>query len=80
MDKAALFKLSYGLYILSVRDGEKLNGCVVNTVTQVADSPYRVIAAVNKANYTAELINKKRLFSVSVLTEEVDWFSKRPPE
>lgn len=73
MDKAALFKLSYGLYILSVRDGEKLNGCVVNTVTQVADSPYRVIAAVNKANYTAELINKKRLFSVSVLTEEADF-------
>ncbi len=70
MDKAALFKLSYGLYILSVRDGGKLNGCVVNTVTQVADSPYRVIVAVNKANYTAELINKQRSFSVSVLTEE----------
>lgn len=69
MDKAALFKLSYGLYILSVRDGEKLNGCVVNTVTQVADAPYRVIVAVNKANYTAELINKSRQFSVSVLTE-----------
>ncbi len=70
MDKSALFKLSYGLYILSVRDGEKLNGCVVNTVTQVADSPYRVIAAVNKANYTAEIINKTKLFSVSALTEK----------
>ena len=70
MDTAALFKISYGLYILSARDGDKLSGCVVNTVVQVADKPCRLSVAVNKQNYTAELINKSGQFSVSVLTEE----------
>lgn len=70
MDKTALFKLSYGLYIVSTKSGDAVSGCVVNTVTQVADSPCRVIVAVNKANYTAGLISRSKEFSVSVLTEE----------
>ena len=47
MDMSAMFRLSYGLYILTARDGDKDNGCVVNTVTQVTVSPNRIVVAVN---------------------------------
>ena len=70
MDMSAMFRLSYGLYILTARDGDKDNGCVVNTVTQVTVSPNRIVVAVNKDNYTHDMIVKTGIFNVSVLSEK----------
>ena len=65
----ALYKLSYGLYVLTAREGDKDNGCIINTVQQVTDSPKRISIAVNKANYTHDQILKTGVFNVSILTE-----------
>ena len=70
INNTTMFKLSYGLFILSANDG-KDNACIINTVTQVTDQPKRVSIAVNKANYTCEMIEKTGKFTVSVLTEQV---------
>lgn len=68
MDSNALFHLEYGLYLLSVK-GEKDNGCIINTVMQVTANPVQIFVAVNKANYTHDIITKTDLFNVSVLTQ-----------
>ena len=65
----AVHKLTYGLFILTAKDGEKDNGCIINTVTQVTSEPNRITIAVNKANYTHDMIVKTGEFNVSVLTE-----------
>lgn len=62
-------KLSYGLFVLTARDGEKDNGCIINTVTQVASEPNTISISVNKANYTHDMIKKTGKFNVSVLSE-----------
>ena len=67
----AMFKLSYGLFVLTARDGDKDNGCIINTVTQITDSPKRISIAVNKANYTHDMIKKTGAFNVSVLSRDV---------
>lgn len=64
-----MFNLSYGLFILTAKDGEKDNGCIVNTVGQVTSQPNRISLAVNKANYTHDMILKTKEFNVSVLAE-----------
>ncbi|MBR4435474.1 MAG: flavin reductase [Clostridia bacterium] len=69
IDNSAMFKLSYGLYILTVREGDKDNGCVINTAVQLTDNPKRLNIAVNKANYTEEMIKRTGAFNLSVLTE-----------
>ena len=61
---------SYGLFILTAREGEKDNGCIVNTVTQVTTEPNRITVAVNKKNYTHDMIRRTGSFNVSVLTED----------
>jgi flavorubredoxin/flavin reductase (DIM6/NTAB) family NADH-FMN oxidoreductase RutF/rubredoxin len=71
IDPAAMFKLSYGLFVLTARNGEKDNGCIINTVTQITDSPKRISVAVNKANFTHDMIIKTGVFNVSVLSESV---------
>ncbi len=71
MDKKAFFKIGYGLYVVSTRDVEKDNGMINNTFMQVTSEPYEVVVAVNKANYTRELIQKTKEFNVSVLSEDV---------
>lgn len=69
MDTSAMFQLSYGLYVLTARDGEKDNGCIINTVMQVTDQPLQIIIAVNKRNYTHAMMIKTELFTISVLDE-----------
>ena len=69
--KETLFKLTYGLFVLSTRDGMKDNGCIINTVMQVTDTPLQIAVAVNKENYTLKMIEKSRIFNVSVLSEDV---------
>lgn len=70
MDTNAMYNLTYGLFILTAREGEKDNGCIVNTVSQVTASPNRIVVAVNKSNYTHDMIVKTGIFNVSVLTEK----------
>ena len=62
--------ITYGLFILTAREGEKDNGCIVNTVTQVTTEPNRITVAVNKKNYTHDMIRRTGSFNVSVLTED----------
>ena len=71
MDSKALYKIGYGLYLLSTASGMKDNGCIVNTFVQLTSSPATVMLAVNKGNYSTELISKTGLFNISVLTEDV---------
>jgi ferric-chelate reductase [NAD(P)H] len=68
-DRRAFRDLSYGLYIVTSVDGDRLNGQIVNTVIQVTSDPARVAVIVNKQNLTHEFIVKSRLFGVSVLDE-----------
>ena len=70
MDSKVMYNLTYGLFILTAKDGEKDNGCIVNTVMQVTTNPNRIVVAVNKQNYTYEMIAKTGEFNVSVLTEK----------
>ena len=70
IEKQAMFKLTYGLFVLTTRKGEKQNGCIVNTVTMLTDEPKRVTLFVNKANYTEQLLRETGEFCVSVLTEK----------
>lgn len=69
MDSKAMHQITYGLYILSAREGEKDSGCVVNTVQQVTSSPNRISVAVNKQNYTHDMILHSGKFNVSVLSQ-----------
>lgn len=71
MNQAAMFQLSYGLFVLSAKDGEKDNGCIVNTVQQVTTTPNRISVAVNKDNFTHDMIRDTGSFNVSILSEEV---------
>lgn len=72
MDTNVLFKISYGLYVLTAKD-EKDNGCIINTVMQVTSTPLQIAIAVNKRNYTNEMIQKTRKFNLSVLSEKADF-------
>ncbi len=69
IEKEAMYKLTYGLFVLTTTDGEKQNGCIVNTVSMITDNPKRITVFVNNANYSAELLKKTGVFNVSVLTE-----------
>ena len=68
VDTAAVRSLSYGLFVLTARDWDKDNGCIINTVQQVTGSPLRISIAVNKENYTHDMVLKTGVFNVSTLT------------
>lgn len=70
MDTTAMYKISYGLFILTAREGGKDNGCIVNTVTQVTVSPCRITVAVDKKNLTHDMIMRTGAFNVSILSEQ----------
>ena len=65
----ALFKLTYGLYVLTAREGDKDNGCIINVAPQLTDTPLQMLVSVNKANYTHGMIARTGLFNLSLLTE-----------
>lgn len=69
LDPTALFTLSYGLYVLTAREGDRDCGCIVNTVTQLTENPTRIALSVNKQNFTNEVIQRTGVFNISVLTE-----------
>ncbi|MDD6728147.1 MAG: flavin reductase [Eubacteriales bacterium] len=74
IDKTAVFKLGYGLFVLTAKNGEKDNGCIINTAMQVADSPVKIAISVNKKNFTHDMIKQSGEFNLSVLTEDVPFF------
>lgn len=73
MDNKAMYKLSYGLFVLTAKDGNKENGCITNTAIQVASEPNQISFAVNKANYTHDMIMKSMKCNISVISEAADF-------
>ena len=73
MDKKAMYKLSYGLFILTAKEGEKDNGCIINTAIQAASEPNQLSICVNKANYTHDMIQRTGEFTVSVLSQKASF-------
>jgi flavin reductase (DIM6/NTAB) family NADH-FMN oxidoreductase RutF len=69
INPAAMFKLSYGLFVLTAKDGDKDNGCIINTASQLTSTPLRLSITVNKANFTRGMILKTREFNVSILAQ-----------
>jgi rubredoxin/flavin reductase (DIM6/NTAB) family NADH-FMN oxidoreductase RutF len=72
MDLSAFFKITYGLYIVSSKDGSNYDGHISNTVFQVTADPPKFAIASHKDNLTTDYIKKSGLFSVSVLQQDVD--------
>lgn len=70
MNDKALYKINYGLYIVSSKKGGKFNGQVANTVFQVTSDPACIAVCINKKNLTHEYITDSRVFSVSILEKE----------
>ena len=70
MDKTALFKLSYGLFVLTARQDGKDNGCIINTAGQLTEDPLQIQIAVNKKNLTHDMVLATGEFNVSILSQE----------
>lgn len=70
MNPKAMFKLSYGLFVLTTREGEKDNGCIINTAIQAASAPNQMSICVNKLNYTHDMIWRTGKFTLSILSED----------
>ena len=71
VDENTMFKLSYGLFVLTAKAGAKDNGCIINTVTQITQFPLRISVAVNKANFTHDMILETGEFNISILSTSV---------
>ncbi len=70
MDKKALFKIGYGLYVLSANQDGFDNGCIINSVMQAADNPVKLVFSVNKQNKTHDMVLETGNFAISCLTED----------
>lgn len=73
MDNKAMYKLTYGLFVLTSEAGGRESGCIINTAGQVTSEPNRISIAVNKANFTHDLVKEGGRFNVSVLSEEASF-------
>ena len=69
MDNKAMYKLSYGLFVLTTKSGDRVNGCITNTAIQVASEPNQISFAVNKANFTHDLVMESKKANISVISE-----------
>ncbi len=67
---SALYGLSYGMFVVASKKGEKINGQISNTVFQVSNSPEIVAISINKKNFTHQFIDESGYFSVSILAED----------
>ena len=73
MDKKAMYKLSYGLFVVTAREADKDNGCIINTAIQAASEPNQLSICINKANYTHDMIQRTGAFTVSVLSQKASF-------
>ncbi len=96
IDNTALFKIGYGLYVVTSKAGDRHNGLIVNTVTQVTNTPNRVAVAIDKSNYSHDIIKSEGILNVNCLSVEapfsvfkhfgfqsgrdVDKFAEKTPE
>ena len=69
MNGKAMYAISYGLFVVTARQGDKDNGCITNTVAQVTSDPNRISVAVNKSNYTCGMILETGVFTASVIAQ-----------
>ena len=69
----AMYNISYGLFVLTACKDGKDNGCIINTVNQITAEPNKIAIAVNKLNFTCDMIAETKKFTVSILTEEADF-------
>ena len=70
MNNNVFRNLSYGVYIVSVKDEEKFTGCTVNSIMQITSSPATIALSVNHDNYTNKILDETKKFAVSILSEE----------
>ena len=70
MNLKALHKISYGLYVIGSRKGDKLNGQIANTVFQITSEPPTIAVSINKNNLTHEFIKESKVFSASALCQD----------
>ena len=73
MDKKAMYKLSYGLFVLTTKLGDKINGCITNTAIQVTTEPNQIAFAVNKLNLTHDMLLESKVFNISIISEAADF-------
>ena len=69
MDQKTMYKLTYGLFVLTSGNGGKDSGCIINTAGQVTSEPNRVSIAVNNSNFTCDLVKASGKFNLSILSE-----------
>lgn len=69
MNEKAMYKLSYGLFVLTANENDKNNGCIINTAIQAASSPNQLSICVSKLNYTHDMIMRTKIFTVSVISQ-----------
>lgn len=67
---SALFNIGYGLYVVTSNDGKKDNGLIVNTVTQVTDSPNRIAVTINKQNYSHHVVKQTGIMNINCLSTD----------
>ena len=72
MDFRALFKISYGMYLVSSKKGEKINAQLSNTVVQISPEPATMLVSINKKNLTHEYISESGVFTISVISDKCD--------
>ncbi len=70
MNVKALYKISYGLYVITSRKGDRFNGQIANTVFQVTSEPPTIAVSINRNNFTWEFTNESRVFTASVLRQD----------
>lgn len=68
-----MMKLSYGLFVLTAKTGEKINGCITNTAIQVTTEPNQIAFAVNKANLTHDMVKESGRFVISIISEKAEF-------
>lgn len=73
MNEKTLFKLSYGLFVLTARQGEKDNGCIIDTAIQAASSPNQISICINKSEFTHDMILHTGEFTVSIISQKANF-------
>lgn len=73
MNNNAMFKLSYGLFVITANENGFDNGCIINTAQQVTDKPNRISVTINKSGKTHDMIKNAGVFNISVISEDADF-------
>lgn len=73
MDKKAMYSLTYGLYVITTKSGDKMNGCIINTAMQQTSEPNCISVTLNKTDYTEEMLEKVSTFNISTISEKADF-------